>query len=306
MSSKPKILLIADVRDWIFARHCKYISEILKDDFLFNISFHRENFGYYFDEDAYDLVYPLEFNLLHPEKKINPKKYITGIRAHSSWWDLDESSLSSFLSSKFSYVHTVSEELAVIFKKILPPEKFYGVVHHGVDTKLFSPNKRNREEGSIVLGWAGNRHAAACKGFRFVEEVGKTEGIDLKYCGYADKNLNTEEMANFHNSLDAYICASEARGEGHNNSLVESAAVGNALITTINGTVPEYLVNEENALIVERNDESFKAAAERLRDDKDFRLNIGDNARKTVLEKFCWEKKALDFKAMFNKALNDQ
>ncbi len=304
MSSKPKILLIADVKDWIFARHCHYISKILQKDFIFNLSFHRENFGYYFDEDAYDLIYPLEFNLLHPEKKINPKKYVTGIRAHSSWWNWDNKDLGEYLSSRFSFVHTVSEELGVIFKGILPSEKYYGVVHHGIDTKLFSPNKEENNTQKIVLGWAGNRNAAACKGFNFVEKLGDIDGVSLKYCGYADKNLNTEQMADFHNSLDAYVCASEARGEGHNNSLVESACVGNPLITTVNGTVPEYLVNEENALIVDRDHNSFRLAVEKLRDNPNLRKSLGRKARETVLEKFCWEKKALDFKSMFEATLN--
>ena len=307
MPSKPKILLIADVRGWIFERHCHYISKILEKDFLFNTSFHRDNYGYYFDEDAYDLIYPLEFNLLHPQKDINPQKYITGIRAHSSWWDWDNEDLGDYLSSKFNFVHVVSEELGVIFKDMLPSRKYYGVVHHGVDTKLFSPNKQANNSKEIVLGWAGNRNANACKGFKFIERLGEIDGVSLKYCGYADKEtlLNTEQMADFHNCLDVYVCASEARGEGHNNSLVESACVGNPLITTINGTVPEYLVNEENALIVNRDDDSFRVAVEKLRDNPSLRESLGQIARETVLEKFCWEKKASDFKAMFEKALND-
>ena len=128
MPSKPKILLIADVRGWIFERNCHYISKILEKDFLFNTSFHRDNYGYYFDEDAYDLIYPLEFNLLHPQKDINPQKYITGIRAHSSWWDWDNEDLGDYLSSKFNFVHVVSEELGVIFKDILPSRKYYKTI----------------------------------------------------------------------------------------------------------------------------------------------------------------------------------
>lgn len=305
LGMKPKILLIADVRGWIFERHCYYISKILGDDFVFNTSYHSENGGYHFDEDAYDLIYPLEFNLLHPEKETNYKKYVTGIRAHSSWWNIERDDLLSYLLEKFSLVHVVSEELGKIFKNMLPPQKYAGVIHHGVDTNLFSPNKKNKENNEMVLGWAGNRTAAACKGFQFVEPLGKIEGVKLKYCGYVDKNLNIDQMADFHNSLDTYVCASEALGEGHNNSMVESACMGNAIVTTINGTVPEYLINEENALIVERNHDAFHKAIIRLRDDKELRTKLGRSAQKTVIEKFDWAKKALGFKLMFERALNE-
>ncbi|HBY69101.1 MAG TPA: hypothetical protein DEG69_15950, partial [Flavobacteriaceae bacterium] len=141
MSTKPRILLIADVRDWIFERHCFYISDILKDHFLFNVSYHRENFGYYFDEDAYDLIYPLEFNLLHPNKNINPQKCVTGIRSHSSWgdWNYTED-LKAYLENKFSLIHVVSEELNNIFQPLLSSDKYAGVVQHGVDPSLFKPS----------------------------------------------------------------------------------------------------------------------------------------------------------------------
>jgi glycosyltransferase involved in cell wall biosynthesis len=72
----------------------------------------------------------------------------------------------------------------------------------------------------------------------------------------------------------------------------------------VNGTVPEYLVNEENALIVDRDHNSFRLAVEKLRDSPSLRKSLGRKARETVLEKFCWEKKALDFKSMFEATLN--
>lgn len=305
-TNKPKILLIADVRNWIFARHCSYISELLKEHFIFNTSYHRENFGYYFDEDAYDLIYPLEFNLLHPEKDLNPEKYITGIRAYSSWRHWETNRLSRYLSQRFSFVHTVSHCLGDIFNSILPKEKYYGVVHHGVDSNLFYPQENKQHKDSIVIGWAGNRKAKASKGFEYIEPLSNLDGVSLKYCGYSDENLNLNQMADFHRSLDVYVCASEIEGEGHNNSLVESAFTQNALITTINGTVPEYLFNEKNSLIVERDHQSFTSAVERLRDDKDFRLRIAKKGREDALEKFQWKDRVLTFKKMFEDALNKQ
>jgi len=302
---KPRILLIADVRGWIFERHCAYISKILEKDFVFSTNYHEDHFGYNFDEDAYDLIYPLEFNLLHPKKVNNPKKYVTGIRAHSSWWNWDPDTLKEFLCSKFSLVHVVSERLGKIFEKMLPKEKYAGVVQHGVDVSLFTPNETPRNNPIMQLGWAGNRKAAACKGFHLVEPLGNIDGVELNYCGFVDRNLDINDMAEFHRSIDVYICASEELGEGHNNSTVESACTGNAIITTDNGTVPEFLINEENALIIDREPECFSSAVERLRDDAELRLKLGNAARSCAVERFDWNKKALDYKNMFIKVLNE-
>ena len=305
MSSKPKILLIADVRDWIFDRHCYYISKILGDHFIFNTSYHRENFGYYFDEDAYDLIYPLEFNLLHPNKSINSKKYVTGIRSHSSWrnWNYKED-LKVYLENKFSFTHVVSKELDEVFRPLLDSKKYAGVVQHGVDSSLFKPSNKEQEKDILDIGWAGNRQAASNKGFEnIIRPLENLRDVRLNFCGYSDNNLNKEQMAQFYQSIDAYVCASIE--EGHNNSLVEAAFSKNSIVTTINGTVPEYLINEESALIVDREPSSFVSAVKRIRDDKSLREKLGNNARASALKKFDWREKVLDFKVMFEKALNE-
>jgi len=303
---KPKILLIADVRDWIFQRHCYYISEILGDDFIFNVSYHRENYGYHFDEDAYDLIYPLEFNLLHPQKEVNYKKYITGIRSHSSWsgWE-DKEQLKKYLESRFSLTHVVSNELGRIFSKLLHPHCYAGVVQHGVDSSLFKPRSNPRiSEGVLDIGWAGNRQAASNKGFdSIIKPLENLKNVRLNFCGYSDNNLSKEGMSDFYRSIDTYICASIE--EGHNNSLIEAAFTANSIVTTVNGTVPEYLKHEESALIVNRDPSSFVSAVKTLRDDPNYRAVIGENARVSAVSKFDWNAKAIDYKNMFEMALNE-
>jgi len=302
---KPKILLIADVRDWIFERHCDYLSKLLGDDFIFVTSYHRDHFGLNFDEDAYDLIYPLEFNLIHPSKKRNPNKYVTGIRSHSSWYGWSHDQLKSYLSEGFSLTHTVSYELDSIFKNILPPSSYAGVVQHGVDTELFKPNenKRNKDD-ALILGWAGNRKAASDKGFDdIIRPLERTSGVTLKFCGFVDKNLTIEEMSEFYKSIDVYVCASIK--EGHNNCLIEAASSGNAIITTLNGTVPEYLKNEDSALIVDRETKPFMTAVKKLQDDLELVANLGKSARHAVLYNFDWKDRALDYKKLFERALNE-
>jgi glycosyltransferase involved in cell wall biosynthesis len=111
-----------------------------------------------------------------------------------------------------------------------------------------------------------------------------------------------EEMRDFYNSIDAYICASNL--EGSNNSLLEAASMERAIITTDVGTVPEYLKNAESALIVQRDLQSFRQAAERLRDNPEKRLAMGKAARASVVKHWDWKTRAEDFRRFFREAIN--
>jgi glycosyltransferase involved in cell wall biosynthesis len=110
-------------------------------------------------------------------------------------------------------------------------------------------------------------------------------------------------MSEFYKSIDVYVCASIK--EGHNNCLIEAASSGNAIITTLNGTVPEYLKNEDSALIVDRETKPFMTAVKKLQDDLELVANLGKSARHAVLYNFDWKDRALDYKKLFERALNE-
>jgi hypothetical protein len=98
-----------------------------------------------------------------------------------------------------------------------------------------------------------------------------------------------------------YVCASLS--EGNNNALLEAAATGCAIVTTDNGTVPEYLRNGENAFIVARERDAFVRAVTTLRDDPALRARFGDEASAAVLPAWTWQLKSHDYRAFFRTAL---
>jgi GT2 family glycosyltransferase/glycosyltransferase involved in cell wall biosynthesis/tetratricopeptide (TPR) repeat protein len=296
---RPHILLIADVPDWIFARHCQMLQRYLSDEFNFVVAFH----GDVYNEEDFDLIYPLEWNLVKPEHIRTPAKYVTGIRSHLYWPSLDFFSFANFLSTRFQSVHVVSERLQRIFAPFLPA---VGRVTHGVDASFFTPSTRADQSGRKVrVGWAGNRNSPEDKGFKdIIEPLSRLPGVELIFCGYSDKNLSMEEVRRFYDSLDIYVCAS-AR-EGSNNSLLEAAAMERAIITTDNGTVPEYLQNGESAIIVERHLPLFIQAVQALRDDPARRVALGKRARQAVLKGWDWKNKAEEYRGFFWEALKGQ
>jgi hypothetical protein len=295
---KKRILCIVDVPNWIFSRHVKYLQRHLSDEFELSVAYRGEPF----EESEYDLIYPLEFMLIDADRIGDPRKYITGIRSFLSWADWDFLSLVNYLSESFLAVHTVSRELYYIFSPYLPT---ITQLTHGVDLELFSPKKpSNKVPGSLRLGWAGNR-ATFIKGFyRYIEPLTQLPGIQLSLCGYSDRNLALEEMPDFYESIDAYICTSSF--EGSNNTLLEASAMERAIVTTSVGTVPEFLEDRVSALIVDRDLDQIKNAVIELRDNPNLRRELGKNARASlVTKKWDWKNKSEEYRRFFRAALED-
>ena len=174
--------------------------------------------------------------MVNPDQIKDPSKYVTGIRSFVAWADWDFLVLVNYLVSQFKKIHVVSKQLFDIFSPYIPGLQY---VTHGVDTNLFrSSHLANGEVGKLRLGWAGNRKSYV-KGFReYIQPLGNLPGVELVYVGYVDRNYSLNEMPGFYDSLDAYVCASSF--EGSNNSILEAAAMERAIITTPNGTVPEF------------------------------------------------------------------
>lgn len=294
-ATRPRILLIADVPNWVFHRHCQELTARLGDEFEFTTQFH----GQPFDEDAFDLIYPLEWNMVLPQQVKNPGKYVTALRSHVSWQDQDFLAFAELLATRFQRVHVVSERLAKLFRPLVPQLDHFS---HGVDTQFFQPTSRANQSGrKLRLGWAGNR-ACPTKGFtELIAPLGNLPGVELVFCGYSDKNLDRDQMKAFYDSLDAYVCTSQ--WEGNNNSLLEAAAMQRAIITTDNGTVPEYLRHGESALLVERQLPDLIHAVMQLRDNPALRVALGEKARAAVVAKFDWSAAAVRYREFFRAAL---
>lgn len=296
MSASGRILCVVDGPNWIFKRHVQAFKRYLGDEFEFALAYR----GHEYDEDAFDLIYPLEFNMVEAHQIHNPAKYVTGIRSFVSWADWDFLELVNYLNQHFQSVHVVSRELYNLFQLYIN-NLWY--VTHGVDVDAFTPGEAVASPaGQLRLGWAGNR-ATIIKGFRdFIQPLASIAGVELVYYGFADRNLSQEEMPAFYNSIDSYVCASSF--EGNNNTLLEAAAMERAIITTPCGTVPEYLENEISALIIERKLEQFESAVVRLRDDPQCRNRLGSQARQAILSNgWDWASKAEEYQRFFRQAL---
>ncbi|MCB9891033.1 MAG: glycosyltransferase [Planctomycetes bacterium] len=293
--SRPRILLIDDVPDWIFARHCHELMARLSEQFELT-TLHA---GEPFDEEAYDLIYPLEWNLLDATKIHDRYKYVTGIRSFTSWQHRSPSEFGTWLARTFGHVHAVSSALVQAFRQFVPDIR---LLRHGVDIDHFSPTTYADQSGeSIVVGWCGNKLASVKGTDTLIEPLALLPRVRVAQSNYRDGQRTRAQMPAFYDSIDVYVCASAC--EGHNNALLEAAAMGRAIITTDTGTVREWLRHGHSALVVEPQLDDFVAAIEHLRDHPSLRRTLGDNARSAVHAHMDWDVMAEEHARFFSHAL---
>ncbi len=282
---RPRILLVADVPNWIFEKHCKRLARMLSSEFRFEIAYAGEKI----DDSKFDLVYPLEWSMAPRVPRERARKYVTGVRSHISWNGGDLFAFADMLSQSYQSVHVVSRRLERLLSPFVPGLSY---LTHGTDMGFFTPTRPCDESGKRVhVGWAGNRRSSA-KGFeQYIEPLKRLPGVELTFCGYSDKNLDEEGMRRFYDSIDIYVCSSST--EGNNNSLLEAASMERAIVTTDVGTVPEYLRDGVSARIVEREFAAFAAAVIELRDDPARRRAFGRAARESLARGgWDWQAKA--------------
>ena len=292
---KYRILIIIDVENWIFHKHALFLQESLRD--RFSISIQTQNLPV--NEVEWDLIYPLEWNLSVNILKRDKSKWVTGIRSHISWNKLDKSIFSLYLSENFKTVHAVSQRIIHELRDIPVDLKY---LTHGIDLDVFArktPYLPSKEK--LKVGWAGNR-TNPNKGFEsIILPAIQMNDCELVYFSYGVNQISQSDMVKFYENIDVFLCASES--EGNSNTLLEAAAMGVPIITTEVGTVPEYLVNYESAMVVERNISAFSGAIKKLASDPNMRLMLSASSIKTV-KKFDWKLKLKEHEDFFLNNIN--
>jgi len=177
---------------------------------------------------------------------------------------------------------------------------------NGVNTELFRPlaSPRNRQPGTIVVGWAGSltNQGLDHRGFTDIIEpaVARVSGASLRTAIREQQWRSHQEMPAFYRELDVYVCAS--RSEGTPNPCLEAAACGVPLVTTRVGNMPELVSDGVNGLFIERTVDSLAQQLLRLRDN----LELGTRLRARLLETISdwdWQIQAKRYADMFDELL---
>lgn len=272
--SRPRIALVSDVRDWAFHNIAVSIQKYLGDSYDFDIFYLNEYFpdlgsaARDLFTASYDLIHflsrqglPLLFNHLLRRKEGVTDEVLAGfidtpfsfsIYSHCqlSTADLDH------LRLVFNYLakgYTVSSvRLDGIYRSLenfAPPTM---VIEDGVDPGLFYAHGLERlteKNRQLVIGWAGNsnwgRHVDGQdhKGLHTLVKPTidslQREGLPVvgHFSDSSEGHTPHQEMVNYYNALDIYVCASDL--EGTPNPVLEAMACGLPIVSTDVGIVPE-------------------------------------------------------------------
>ena len=138
------------------------------------------------------------------------------------------------------------------------------IIHDGVDLSKYKPINLERFENidKVTVGWVGNSKFKDSNGdedLKGVEGIIKPAISELQQEGYnielnlADRNtkmIPQEEMPNFYNSIDLYVCASKT--EGTPLTVLEAMAMGIPVVSTDVGVVSEVLGEKGKKYILEK------------------------------------------------------
>lgn len=283
---KPKIALIADVEGWAFHNYAKQIKNYLGIKYDFKIFFHgkyNNNLELFKELQGFDLVHffwrGALFNLLNETHSSTDKDEIFNrIEATKSFFSQskittsiydhlflneneiqDYSILFNFLSDGYT---TCSSKLYSIYSDIEIYPSPSCVVENGIDLQLFHPSrKRSFTLGEeLIVGWAGNskwgNDGIDHKGLETIikpaiQEL-KEEGFKIRgyFADRQSKWIAHDEMNDYYNSIDVYICASDF--EGSPDPILESMACGLPIISTDVGIVREVFGRRQKKYILSK------------------------------------------------------
>lgn len=312
---KPKIALITDTDNWAFYNRATMLSEKLKDYYEFKIipatTALQDNVlqtillvqdcdlvhffwrGLLFSLDNENVAF--KRNNLNVDDFIREKfsKIVktTCVPDHALL-DSDNIEKTKKVLNLVDGYYTMSSKLFEIYSNLgcKKPQRF---IIGGVNDKFFVPenldrfNTKNLEKRTIVIGWTGNSKWGDWEGNEdlkgvhtiikpAIEEL-KNEGynIELKLADRNERLIPIEEMKEFYNSIDIYVCASKT--EGGPNPILESMCSGVPIITTDVGIVKDVLGNKQKEFILEkRSVENLKSKIKELINNKEKFKELSD------------------------------
>ncbi len=312
-----KILFIPNMPHWSLEKNARDIIKYNRSDLRFEICQFGEFIGdsdYFYRE--FDLIFPMT-NRLFEEfliRGLPVDKVITGIRSFVSW-DNNKTVPPGYNArpprrfikrmKKALLVNTNCLKLWYIFSRHFP------VVYtkYSCDLEVFYPEKKERENNKIVVGWAGSltnneNLKSHNRGFWDIIKPAceAVEGIELRTQISEEEWIKDDNrMREFYNSIDLYICASKS--ESGPRTVMEAAACGVPSLTTDVGLVPELIENNVNGIIVERKAEAFAEQLHQLVNDRERLVRMGRLARKKIEEEFTWERNIPQWIDFFYRAL---
>jgi glycosyltransferase involved in cell wall biosynthesis len=301
---KKKILLIPNMPNWSLDKIARNLVKHNTSDLAFEIVHFDDFIGDWENlYEGHDLLFPMTNRLFHAMlgRDIPPDRSVTLVTSFASW-DGGKTVPPGFnvtpprgeirALKKALLVSTSCRKLWHIFSKHLPVIN----LTQSCDLKMFYPAERKRASDHLVVGWAGSvtNNENLDTDLRGIGGIIKpacaaVDGVEF-LAQFAEVGLVTDdnEMRDYYNSLDLYLCASKS--EGTPMTMLEAAACGVPALTTDVGMVPELIEEGVNGVVVERTVEAFAGKLEYFVKHRELLKEMGRAARARMEREFSWER----------------
>lgn len=302
---RPTVLCVVDRPGWAHDRKTDALARSLADRYEIRKRFQSEVTAEDLESaDSALLYYWMQIDRLGPLRDKLPKRLFVGICSHLELNGDARASGLSTINGMASAVFVNSLLLLTEFESMVARPIHY--TPNGVDTEFFRPPTIATPARPLRVGWAGSfgNHGSAHRGVNEViaPAVASLEGTELHLAVREEHWRSQQEMLDFYQSIDVYVCAS--LNEGTPNPCLEAAACGLPVITTRVGNMPELIRDGENGYFVERDAADVAAKLRLLRDNAELRKSLGQNAR-AIIQSWDWHLQADRYDAMFRTILGE-
>ena len=309
---KQKILFIVDAPNWAHDYKTINLQSQLSDQYdiekCFCDNIQAENIEnadlvviYYWGQLLNQNMQNLQMVFSRSKNKI-----LLGICSHN---EMSGSNGSIALKTLKEYASAIFVNNKLLFDEFAPYfdiPVFY--TPNGVDTTFYKPKFKKCKNEYLRVGWAGSlKNHGDIRGYYdyILPAVESIDKVELITAAREDFWRNKQQMLEFYNSIDVYICAS--RSEGTPNPCLEAAACGIPLLTTYVGNMPEFIKNGVNGIFIKRDIKDIVKKLKLMRDNHRLLQQLSKKARERSIL-WDWQIKAKNYKHMFEAILaeNDQ
>jgi glycosyltransferase involved in cell wall biosynthesis len=292
---KPRIAIIADVRNWAWARKAEQLRLHLGDHFALEVA-------HLYDKRPDPLPRGCDlyntFEVFQARQLPAGVPYVTGMTAHvwQTWEQQHGTGTVRKWASGALAFHANSRLLEAEMHTLLERPIWY--VPNGVDEQFFRRTRARRSSARLVVGWVGKPNPR--KGSDIVAQACAAAGVELRTVERTHRNaLGPEQMREFYQDL--HVLAVQSDMDGTPNPALEAAACGVAVVSNRIGNMPEF-IDGKNGRLVGRDVESL--AAELREISVVDAVRMGDAARSTVEAGWTWRAMAPNYARMWRGALD--
>jgi ubiquinone/menaquinone biosynthesis C-methylase UbiE len=297
--SRPRTLLVSDVRGWAFDQNMQDLEQYLGSDFQIE---HGYVYGWVTgagpapDFREYDVVYLL-YHRFGIEPWVPADRVVGSLRSQVLFPERQEpvGQVEKEVLDKYVAFHVTNHE-SYVKLSALRPDILY--LPNPVNMRRF-PAREAPPARRVTFEWNGNAHHSNktkedVKGFHsIIVPAVKRAQVPLEFAEYNTCRLSPEEMPGFYSRADVALCASSY--EGSSNSTLEAMAAGLALVTTDVGNHREMQERQleqwgdSGIVIVERSINAFVHEVRRLASLPERVWEMGLVNRKEIEARWSWD-----------------